>query len=94
MTDYETFYDSRDLILQENIVIRMESALFALHQVITLAIEWRLDCASVLQEIFNNVRILFLELTRRWEIQRGSPYSNPGNLFSRNAKSWAKWPAG
>ena len=40
-------------------VIRTESALLALQQVMTLAIERRLDCASVLQEIFNNVRIVF-----------------------------------
>ena len=76
MTDYEAFYDSTDLRLRENIVIRMESALLALQQVITLAIERRMDCASVLQEIFNNVRILFLELTRRRETQTGSPCSN------------------
>ena len=54
----------------------MESALLGLQQVITLPIERRLDCASVLQEIFNNVRILFLELTRRRETQTGSPCSN------------------
>ena len=76
MTDYEAFYDSTDLTLRENIVIRMESALLVLQQVITIAIERRLDCASVLQEIFNNVRILFLELTRRRETQTGSPCSN------------------
>ena len=76
MTDYEAFYDSTDLRLRENIVIRMESALLALHQVITLVIERRLDCVSVLQEIFNKVRILFLELTRRRETQTGSPCSN------------------
>ena len=76
MTDYEAFYDSTDLRLRENKVIRMESALLALQQVITLVIERRLDCASVLQEIFNNVRILFLELTTRRETQTGSPYSN------------------
>ena len=57
-------------------VIRMESALLALQQVMTLATERRLDCASVLQEIFNNLRILFLELTRKRETQRGSPCSN------------------
>lgn len=51
MTDYEAFYDSTDLRLRENIVIRMESALLALQQVITLATERRLDCASVLQKI-------------------------------------------
>ena len=51
MTDYEAFYDSTDLRLRENIVIRMETALLALQQVITLATERRLDCASVLQEI-------------------------------------------
>ena len=76
MTDFEAFYDSTDLRLRENIVIRMESALLALQQVITLAIERRLDWASVLQEIFNNVRIFFLELTRRRETQTGSPCSN------------------
>ena len=76
MTDYEAFYDSTDLRLRENKVIRMESALLALQQVITLVIQRRLDCASVLQEIFNNVRILFLELTRRRETQTGSPCSN------------------
>ena len=43
MTDFEAFYDSTDLRLRENIVIRMESALLALQQVITLAIERRLD---------------------------------------------------
>ena len=32
MTDYEAFYDSTDLRLRENIVIRMESALLALQQ--------------------------------------------------------------
>ena len=57
-------------------VIRTESALLALQQVMTLAIERRLDCASVLQEIFNNLRILFLELTGKRETQRGSPCSN------------------
>lgn len=51
MTDYEAFYESTDLRLRENIVIRMESALLAPQQVITLATERRLDCASVLQEI-------------------------------------------
>ena len=51
MTDYEAFYESTDLRLRENMVIRMESALLALQQVITLATERRLDCASVLQEI-------------------------------------------
>ena len=76
ITDYEAFYDSTDLRLRENIVIRMESALLALQQVITLVIERRLDCASVLQEIFNDVRILFLELTTRRETQTGSPCSN------------------
>ena len=60
MTDYEAFYGSTDLRLTENIVIRMESALLALQQVVTSAIERRLDCASGVQEIFNNVRILFL----------------------------------
>ena len=54
----------------------MDSALLALQQVIPLVIERRLDCASVLQEIFNNVCILFLELTRRRETQTGSPCSN------------------
>ena len=75
MTDFEAFYDSTDLRLRENIVIRMESAL-VLQQVITIAIKRRLDCASIRQEIFNNVRILFLELTRRRETQTGSPCSN------------------
>ena len=56
-------------------LIRMESALLALQQVMTLAIERRLD-KTVLQEIFNNLRILFLELTRKRETQRGSPCSN------------------
>lgn len=51
MTDYEAFYELTDLRLRENILIRMESALLALQQVITLATERRLDCASVLQEI-------------------------------------------
>ncbi|KAJ7354987.1 hypothetical protein OS493_028648 [Desmophyllum pertusum] len=45
----------------------MESALLALQQVIPLVVERRLDCASVLCEIFNNVRILFLEWARRSE---------------------------
>ena len=39
MTDFEAFYDSTDLRLRENIVIRMESALLALQQVITLG-DW------------------------------------------------------
>ena len=51
MTDYEAFYELTDLRLRENILIRMESALLALQQVITLATERRLDYASVLQEI-------------------------------------------
>ena len=43
MTDYEAFYELTDLRLRENILIRMESALLALQQVITLATERRLD---------------------------------------------------
>ena len=55
----------------------MEAALLSLQQVIPLVIESGLDCASVVQEIFNNVRILLLEWTRR-ETQTGSPCSNLG----------------
>lgn len=72
MIDYGAFYNSTDLILRGNIVIRMKLALLALQQVITSATERRLHFAFVLQEIFNNVRILFLELTRRRETQTGS----------------------
>ena len=39
LTDYEALYDSPDCILQENVLIRMESALLALQQVIPSAIE-------------------------------------------------------
>ena len=73
MNDYEAFYNSTDYRLQENIVIRMESALLALQQVVPLVIDARLDCASVVQDVFNNVRILFLEWARRRESQTGSP---------------------
>ena len=66
MIDYDAFYNSTDFILRGNIVIRLELALLALQQVITLATERRLDCVSVLQEIFNNVRILLFKL----ELQR------------------------
>ena len=64
LTDYEALFNSADSILQENVFIRMESALLALQQVIPSAIERGLNCASVLQEIFTNFRILFLEWTR------------------------------
>ena len=76
LTDYEALYDSPDCILQENVFIRMESALLALQQVIPSAIVRGLNCASVLQEIFTNFRILFLELTRRRETQTSSTCSN------------------
>ena len=59
MIDYEAFYNSKDFILRGNLVIRMELALLALQPFITLATERQLDCASVPQEIFKNVRICF-----------------------------------
>ena len=59
MTDYETFYYSTNSILRENIVIRMESALPALQLVKTLAIERRLDCASVLREFSTTFAFCF-----------------------------------
>ena len=61
MNDYELFYDSSDSVVQENIVIRLESAVLALQQVIALVIERDLECASVLQEMFRSIRILFLD---------------------------------
>jgi len=76
LTDYEALYDSPDCILQENVLIRMESALLALQQVIPSAIERGLNCASVLQEIFTNFRILFLDLSRHGATQTCSPCSN------------------
>ena len=76
LTDYETLYNATDCILQENVFIRMESALLALQQLIPSAIERGLNCASVLQEIFTNFRILFLEWTRRRETQASSPCTN------------------
>ena len=54
----------------------MESAVLALQQVIPSAIDRGLNCASVLQEIFTNFRILFLDLTRRRETQTSSTCSN------------------
>ena len=76
LTDYEALYDSPDWILQETVFILMESAVLALQQVIPSAIDRGLNCASVLQEIFTNFRILFLDLTRRRETQTSSTCSN------------------
>ena len=74
MNDYELFYDSSDSVVQENIVIRLESAVLALQQVIALVIERDLECASVLQEMFRSIRILFLDWIRKSE--PASPCSN------------------
>ena len=66
MIDYEAFYDSTDCRMQENIVIQIRElhvALLAFHQTSYIrVIKARLDCALVVQEILNNVRILFLVL--------------------------------
>ena len=90
MNDYEAFYNSTDYRLQENIIIRMESALLALQQIVPLVVNARLECASVVQEIFNNVRILFLEWTRRRETQTGSPCTNLTLEFPNVGRSG--WP--
>lgn len=87
LTDYEALYDSPDCILQENVFIRMESALLALQQVIPSAIERELNCASVLQQIFTNFRILFLEWTRRRGNLNKLSLQQPGSLFARNPQS-------
>ena len=74
MNDYELFYDTSDSVVQENIVIRLESAVLALQQVIALVIKRDLECASVLQEMFRSIRILFLDWIRKSE--PASPCSN------------------
>ena len=46
MNDYELFYDTSDSVVQENIVIRLESAVLALQQVIALDIERDLESGA------------------------------------------------
>ena len=85
MCDCQRFCDSSDSMVQENICL--ESAVLALQQVITLVIERGLACASVLQEMFRNIRILFLDWIRKSQL--ASQCSNLGiyslEIIKKNA---------
>ena len=51
LDDYDRFHNTSDTAIRENVLIRMESAVLALQQLLPSVIESGLDCAPFLQEL-------------------------------------------